>query len=281
MAHDVLTVTVQPVGGSTFEITLNNKPATVAQLKAAIKEHKGTTMASQMLFMLTSDGAGSSGSDAVSEGAPLSDGFEIRDSCTMVLTLSDCSEIDTLLELRDSMSGTEHIGGWNQLNRNMPVSEAAALDLYYVVFSDDDNHVVGLNLFYLSQTRGMGYCRLQNDLADLDLSGLERLQTLSCHELQLTKLPSLLGLVNLQVLKCCKNELTELPDLSSLRSLRELHCYNNQLTKLPVLHGLVSLRILYCFNNKLTELPNLTPLVNLRQLNCSHNKLTELPNLSR
>ena len=110
------------------------------------------------------------------------------------------------------------------------------------------------------------------------------LQILSCHNNQLTSLPSMPNLLelycshnqlttlppmpNLQVLYCSENKLTSLP---LMPNLQKLVCSNNQLMSLPPMPNLEGL---WCDNNQLTSLP---PMPNLTILDCHNNQLTSLP----
>ena len=108
-----------------------------------------------------------------------------------------------------------------------------------------------------------------------DLTRFQNLQSLNCHNTQITSLPNLPK--SLKILYCVKNKLTSLPDLSDFKNLEILNCENNQLTSLPSLPH--NLKKIYCALNKFTYLPNLTCIENLEELYCYNNNLTSLPNL--
>lgn len=126
---------------------------------------------------------------------------------------------------------------------------------------------------------GIGYCTglitlscLNNQLTELNLSGLTSLTTLVCFNNKLTSL-NLDGLTGLECLDCGYNSLTSL-DVSQLTSLKTLNCYSNQLATLDV-SKLTSLTILKCFSNQLTSL-DVSKLTNLTILECYDNQLSAL-----
>lgn len=108
----------------------------------------------------------------------------------------------------------------------------------------------------------------------LDVSQLNKLETLYCvNNNYLTKL-NLSGLENLTSIECKDNDnLIELT-LSKLRNVTELICSNCKLTNLDV-SDMIKLEVLKCENNKLTNL-NLSNLENIKQLSCSENQLQVL-----
>lgn len=126
---------------------------------------------------------------------------------------------------------------------------------------------------------GIGYCTglitlrcLNNQLTELNLSGLTSLTMLVCFNNKLTSL-NLDGLTGLECLDCGYNSLTSL-DVSQLTSLKTLNCYSNQLATLDV-SKLTSLTILKCFSNQLTSL-DVSKLTNLTTLECYDNQLSAL-----
>ncbi len=126
---------------------------------------------------------------------------------------------------------------------------------------------------------GIGYCTglttlkcANNQLTELNLSGLTSLTKLVCFNNKLTSL-NLDGLTGLEDLDCGYNSLTSL-DVSQLTSLKILYCYSNQLTTLDV-SQLTSLKVLYCYSNQLTTL-DVSQLTSLKNLSCFSNQLTTL-----
>ena len=111
-----------------------------------------------------------------------------------------------------------------------------------------------------------------NQLTELDLSGIPALNWLSCDENQLTAL-DLSGIPALTRLSCYNNQLTAL-DLSGIPALNWLLCAENQLTALD-LSSIPALDWLYCANNQLTEL-DLSGIPALTSLYCANNQLTAL-----
>ena len=86
-----------------------------------------------------------------------------------------------------------------------------------------------------------------NQLSNLDLSGLSSLELLWCEDNELPSL-DLTGLGSLEYLYCYANQLPSL-DLSSLTGLAYLNCSDNQLTSLDLTSCIGSLTDLYCSNN--------------------------------
>jgi len=95
-----------------------------------------------------------------------------------------------------------------------------------------------------------------------------RITELNLSYKNLTVLPDLSLYVNLQTLHCHNNQLTSLDNLPP--NLQKLNCSNNQLIFLENLPS--NLQALHCHNNQLTSLDNLPP--NLQELRCDHNQLT-------
>lgn len=107
-----------------------------------------------------------------------------------------------------------------------------------------------------------------------DLTGIryfDNLNTLFCHNNQLTSLPVLPA--NLQQLYCEYNLLKSLKNLP--QGLAKLNCRNNRLRILRCLPQ--SLTYLACGLNQLKKLPSLPQ--GLTYLDCSNNKLKMLPKL--
>ncbi len=111
-----------------------------------------------------------------------------------------------------------------------------------------------------------------NELTELDLSGLPKLIQVICIDNKLTKLV-LPYQTEFGSLFCNENELTEL-DLSGSPMLVELNCTDNKLTKL-VLPNQPKLTALMCDSNQLTELDT-SNLPALSNLSCKENQLTKL-----
>jgi hypothetical protein len=110
-----------------------------------------------------------------------------------------------------------------------------------------------------------------NQLTNLNLSGLTNLQTLSCTSNLIPTL-NLIGLTNLTYLNCAANQLTTL-DTTPLTSLINLDCSSNQITNLNL--SLPNLTELNCSNNPITTL-NVSALPNLTTLGCYYGQLTNL-----
>ena len=132
----------------------------------------------------------------------------------------------------------------------------------YVVWDESSpKRIVGLYLAYRS---------LQGAL---DVSGLDELVTLMCSGNQLTEL-NVSGLAKLEDLDCSLNYYMTALDVSGLPKLVYLNCNNNSLTSLSV-SDLPSLTFLDCSFNDLTTL-NVSSLTSLTFLDCSFNDLTTL-----
>lgn len=108
-----------------------------------------------------------------------------------------------------------------------------------VTLSDDDLSALAamttldLNGSRMTSSAGLGYCT--------------ELTTLKCANNQLTEL-NLSGLTKLTTLWCQMNQLTTL-DVSQLTNLTELWCFDNKLTKLDITR-LTNLNIIYCGRQK-------------------------------
>ncbi len=124
-----------------------------------------------------------------------------------------------------------------------------------------------------------------NELTQLDVSGLVNLDRLECEGNQLTTLNAE-GCANLTLLFCSRNlmqdgyyrkeggnRLKEL-NVSNCTKLERLVCPGNELTQLD-LEGLAGLEVLLCKDNILSVL-DVNNCSNLRVLECEENKLIEL-----
>ena len=111
-----------------------------------------------------------------------------------------------------------------------------------------------------------------NQLTDLDTSGLTTLKELNCSKNQLKAL-NVKGCTALEELLCRNNQLTSL-DASGLTTLKMLGCNGNQLASLNV-SGCIALENLGCFRNRLTAL-NVQGLTSLEMLGCQGNQLSTL-----
>jgi Leucine-rich repeat (LRR) protein len=178
-------------------------------------------------------------------------------------------------------------GGGNGNGRIEPeeVAEVSALTVSAMGISDlagiehfegltslacNNNELVQLDVSGLANLRYL-ICAF-NDLTSLDVSGLTHLTELNCGGNALTSL-DISGLTNLTELDCSVNALTSL-DVSGLTNLYRLYCYRNSLTQLDI-SGLLNLRYLVCNDNSLAEL-KLSGMRDLTGLSCYDNDLTEL-----
>lgn len=109
-------------------------------------------------------------------------------------------------------------------------------------------------------------------MTNIDLSGLDSLQTLDCWNNQLTTLDAK-GLNNLKYLNCYENYLSNL-NVINLRNLEQLYCYSNSLTNLDLI-GLNNLKTLSCFSNNISNL-DLDSISSLQMLFCHNNNLPNL-----
>lgn len=119
--------------------------------------------------------------------------------------------------------------------------------------------------------RGTGY----GDIEELKFAGCKTIKHLDCSRNQIAYL-DLTGLDNLEVLCCSENKLDSI-DLSVCQSLRHLNCRSNQLTSLD-LTGLPLLETIDCSSNKLTTI-DLRSNPKLESLSISENLLTRLDTL--
>jgi len=137
------------------------------------------------------------------------------------------------------------------------------------------NPTIFTHLEYLD----LNWCWLQN----LDVSGMQHLQTLICFYNLLDTL-TLNDLPSLQVLRCSGNHLTSI-NLSGCPNLTELNISGNNLPDQGLdVSGLTYLELLQCNNNNQTSL-HLENLTALTKLECGQNPLTSLdlssnPNLN-
>ncbi len=114
-------------------------------------------------------------------------------------------------------------------------------------------------------------CR-ENKLESLEISGLDKMWSISCESNQLTEL-RLENLVSLQQIICDGNKLENL-DVSNLSSLERIVCSENGLKNLN-LGYLSKLNHLDCKKNKLSEL-NVKHLTGLVWVFCQENEITDL-----
>ena len=137
-------------------------------------------------------------------------------------------------------------------------------------FSCSDNELTALGVRDLTALQKLD-C-YNNQLTDLDTSGLTTLKELNCSKNQLKAL-NVKGCTALEELLCRNNQLTSL-DASGLTTLKMLGCNGNQLASLNV-SGCIALENLGCFRNRLTAL-NVQGLTSLEMLGCQGNQLSTL-----
>lgn len=111
-----------------------------------------------------------------------------------------------------------------------------------------------------------------NNFSNLNLTGLNNLQTLICVANQLTSL-DVSNLTHLTKLDCRGNQISAL-DVTNLINLQELIFYNNNLTSINTTN-LINLTNFWGNNNQLTYL-DVSNCVNLQSLSCNNNQLTTL-----
>ena len=124
--------------------------------------------------------------------------------------------------------------------------------------------IIELSVTYIFPNKG--------PLTALDVSGLAKLQKLSCGDNQLTSLNAS-GLTALKEINCYSNKLNSL-NVQGCTALQKLECSGNDLPELNV-KGLIALQELSCPNNKLTAL-DVQGLTVLKNLRCNQNELTSL-----
>lgn len=170
-----------------------------------------------------------------------------------------------------SLAGVEYFTNLRQLQ--CQYNEITKLDLssntlLYSLYCGR-NKLTELNV---SNTR-LSYLETSNNqLTELDLSGLEYLDTLYCTNNNLTTL-DVSGNAKLQRLGCDENQLKTL-DVSKNAALENLYCANNDLTSLDVSAN-TELTQLGCWGNGLTTL-DVSKNTKLEGLQCGENKLTSL-----
>ncbi|MBT1699214.1 leucine-rich repeat domain-containing protein [Fulvivirgaceae bacterium PWU4] len=113
-----------------------------------------------------------------------------------------------------------------------------------------------------------------------DITGLSKLNRLSCLGNQLTTAPNLSGNPLLQYLELGSNKLTTFPDLTHNPALESVSMMTNQITSIPALSGLPGLRILSVGNNPLRSLGDLSANTSLNALEISNTELPAFPDLS-
>ena len=116
-------------------------------------------------------------------------------------------------------------------------------------------------------------CSSIGHIEQLDVSSLDKLETLACNDLGLTSI-DLSGNKALKTLYLCSNEITQL-DLTQNTALTKLHCYSNDYLSELNINGLINLEELRCDYCNLNSLDLLTN-TKLRYLICSYNHLTNL-----
>jgi Leucine-rich repeat (LRR) protein len=112
------------------------------------------------------------------------------------------------------------------------------------------------------------------------LTGLKRLQTLICVDLDIDEVPgldSLVGLKSLTLSGC--GRLSKLPSLTGLQYLRKLNINMLRITEIPNLRGLEQLEDIFLSGRKISKLPSLTGLKRLHKLICVDLDILEVPGL--
>jgi hypothetical protein len=115
-------------------------------------------------------------------------------------------------------------------------------------------------------------CGGNHQLTFINLHGLNNLKTLDISECNITNL-NLSTLTNLQTLDCSVNKLSRI-DINGLFNLESLKCNYNQFTSLSII-DLKKLTYLECSNNPLVGL-NLSGLDNLNFLQCDYTNMLNL-----
>ena len=116
-------------------------------------------------------------------------------------------------------------------------------------------------------------CSSVGTISTLDLSSLDKLETLVCNDLGLE---SLILPVNgsLVSVDACSNEFEEL-DFSDNANLRRIYCYSNDNLREINVRSLDKLEQLSCYDCEIESL-DLSTNTSLNYLNCSYNHLTKL-----
>ena len=116
-------------------------------------------------------------------------------------------------------------------------------------------------------------CSSVGNITSLDISALDKLETLACNDLGLEEL-NLSNATALKVVNACSNDFESL-DFSDNINLERIHCYSNEKLKSINVNGLTKLSNLRCDGCAIESL-DLSTNTALSDLNCSYNKLTTL-----
>ena len=111
-----------------------------------------------------------------------------------------------------------------------------------------------------------------NSLTDINISGLNQLDTLKCFNNIINNL-NLSFLTNISFVECFNNSISYI-NFNSNTNLEYLHCGSNNLNIINLLEC-PNLKLLDCAENQLTNL-DLNYNLNLEYLNCEYNSLTNL-----
>ena len=109
-----------------------------------------------------------------------------------------------------------------------------------------------------------------------ELGALTSLQTLDCHNTQVSDLEQLRDLTSLQHLDCFDTQVSDLEPLRGLISLKELDCRNTHVSDLGPLRGLTSLQNLDCGGTEVSDLEPLRGLTSLQNLDCRSTQVSDL-----
>lgn len=233
---------------------------------------------------------------------------------SQIINIPDANFKAKLLQANKTNTIAQNSNGLNiviDINGDGEIQTSEASNVYSINLSKSNiSSLVGIKSF--NNLTNL-FCP-DNQIVDLDVSGMLNLTELYCNENKINNL-NLLGLTNLTTLFCRQNNITNLDlggynmlktlyaglnpisylnitafsslqildyqdanisnfDVSKFKNLVTLYCVNTNTDNLN-LKGLVHLKELYCSENNLTTL-DLSDQVNLTNLNCYDNPLLNL-----
>ncbi|KAF2519799.1 T9SS type A sorting domain-containing protein [Flavobacterium salilacus subsp. salilacus] len=172
----------------------------------------------------------------------------------------------------NSLTGIEYFTNLEHLyctSNNISVLDVSALP-GLTTLSCSNNEIIDLDITGLDNLIEIDCA--SNNLTAIDISDAVALQFLNCNENQLSAL-DLSTVSNLVTLECNNNLLTEI-DFSVVPDIIYIDCSNNQIPSIDI-SSLENLEGLICAYNLLTAL-DISDVNNLSGLDCGHNQISAL-----